>query len=77
MQVSNIIKGWSNYFSDTEIDQDRLKHCVGCDFAVDKKYLTFVKDDFKEIQGKVCDKCSCPLSAKLRSDNEKCPIKKW
>jgi hypothetical protein len=77
LQVSNIINGWLNYFNDTEIDQNRLNACIECKFAIDKKYLTFVKDDFKEIKGKVCDKCDCPLSAKLRSKDEKCPINKW
>lgn len=77
MQISNIISGWASYFFDAEIKSERLLECVDCDFAVTKKYLTFVKDDFKEIEGKVCSKCDCPLSAKLRSPNEKCPIGKW
>jgi len=76
-QVSNIINGWKNYFGSKDIDQNKLSHCITCDFAVTKKYLTFIKDDFKEIEGKVCIKCDCPLSAKLRSENEKCPIGKW
>ena len=24
-----------------------------------------------------CNKCNCPLSAKLRATNEKCPLNKW
>ena len=77
MQIFNIISGWVNYFFDTQIDKDKLMKCYECEFAVTKKYLTFVTDDFKEVEGKVCDKCNCPLSAKLRSTNEKCPIGKW
>ena len=77
LKVKNIIEGWSNYLNNTEINQDRLSHCIACEFAVHKKYLAFIKDDFKEVEGKVCDKCDCPLSAKLRSDNEKCPIHLW
>lgn len=77
MQISNIINGWGNYFNDIEIPKNKLSECMICEFAITKKYLTFVKDSFKEIEGKVCDKCKCPLSAKLRSENEKCPIDKW
>ncbi len=77
MQISNIVNGWSNYLKDKTINENRLSQCINCEFAIDKNYLIFVKDDFKEIEGKVCNKCDCPLSAKLRSDNEKCPLNKW
>lgn len=77
MRISNVLSGWINYLSDKQINGKGLSHCMVCDHAVEKKYLTFVKDDFKEVQGKVCDKCDCPLSAKLRSPNEKCPLEKW
>ena len=56
---------------------DRATHCVGCKHAVKGELIAFIKDDLKEIQGYKCNKCQCPLSAKLRSKNENCPIGLW
>lgn len=80
-QVSNILNGWKNYFIEDEvvekIAEQRAELCARCPFAVNKKMLIFVKDDFKEIEGMACERCNCPLSAKIRSKNENCPEKLW
>ncbi len=80
--VKNILNGWQNFISKNEISEkiakERALKCKGCVFAVESKTIkAFIKDEIKEVQGFVCDKCKCPLSAKIRSQNEKCPKKEW
>ena len=80
-QISNIVNGWKNlFFKDDKIEliaEQRAKICVNCKYAKQNKLLIFVNDDIQEVQGYECTKCKCPLSAKLRSENEKCPLKLW
>lgn len=79
-QISKITKAWFSYFkSETNpIAFKRMATCKGCEFAVVGTYEKFMPDEsLKEIQGLKCDKCKCPLSTKLRSKNEKCPLGKW
>jgi len=81
VRISNILNGWKNYFIEDEvaekIAEERAQFCAKCPFAIEKKLLIFVKDDLEEIEGMACARCDCPLSAKLRSANEKCPEKLW
>ena len=79
MQIHNIVEGWSNYINDITEPYaiDRAKICGGCEFNKHGKLLIFVKDAIKEIEGNYCDKCKCPLSAKIRSQNEKCDLDLW
>lgn len=86
MKISNILDGWKNFISKSEVTEklasDRALECIGCEHAKFSKSIEiFVKDDFKEIEGYVCMGCDgpikCPLSAKIRSINEQCPIGKW
>ncbi len=76
-KAKNIYEGWKNYLTDDElvcnIASERAKHCSACPHAEFKQHLLNVKDDIKVIEGYVCSICHCPLSAKLRSPNEKCP----
>lgn len=80
-KVHNILNGWRNFMIKSEVSENkavsRAKHCERCKHAIKGKLLVFLKDDLKEIQGYKCNVCKCPLSAKLRSINEKCPIGKW
>jgi hypothetical protein len=79
--VSNILNGWYHLAIKDETTEKeaerRAEICARCPFAVSKTLLIFVKDDLKEIEGMACERCSCPLSAKIRSTNETCPEKLW
>lgn len=79
-QISNIIKGWKAYLKKetTPLAIARAEICKGCEYAVIGSFEKFMPDDsLKIVQGLKCDKCKCPLSAKLRSQDEKCPLGKW
>lgn len=79
-QIYNIIEGWTNYFKGKTSKEElrRSEHCVVCPYAVIGTYEQLMPDfELKEIQGLKCDSCGCPLSTKLRSKNENCPIGKW
>lgn len=85
-KLKNIINGWSNFMSRSEVTEmvavSRGLYCIDCDYAkFSKTVKAFIKDDFTEIEGFVCDKCpsviKCPLSAKLRSEDESCPLGNW
>jgi len=82
MNLNNILNGWQNFIFKSEVTEamknERGAHCVGCEYKHFSKTLqAFVKDDLIEVEGFVCDKCHCPLSAKLLSINENCPIGLW
>jgi len=77
----SIINGWANYiFEKPEIElmaMERAKACSKCEHASHAAILDFFEDEVKEIKGMVCDFCDCPLSTKLRSIEEKCPLGLW
>ena len=81
MKLSNILNGWHNFLSKSEVSErlasNRAMECIGCSHAKKGMLTVFIKDDLEEIQGYYCDLCKCPLSAKIRSINEKCDIDKW
>lgn len=81
MNVFNIIDGWQNFIDKSEVTEDlavqRAFKCSRCPNAKKGKLLSFIKDDLKEVEGFFCDLCKCPLSAKIRSKNEKCEINEW
>lgn len=82
MNVSNILNGWQNFIHKSEVTEkvalDRAKHCLRCEHKLFSKTLkAFVKDELIQVEGFICKKCKCPLSAKLRSEKEKCPLKLW
>jgi len=80
-KLNNILNGWENFIIKSEVTEElakqRAEHCLKCDELKKGGLLSMVKDDFVEIQGYYCNICKCPLSAKLRSTNEQCPINKW
>ena len=79
-KIKNIADGWKKYFSGavTEEEKRRAEICRGCDKAVLGTFEKFMPDaSLKEVQGLKCGVCNCPLSTKIRSKNEKCPLNKW
>jgi hypothetical protein len=80
-QISNILEGWTNFMVKSEVTEhlagERAKHCSVCPHAKDRMLLSFLNDELKEIQGMGCNICGCPISAKIRSINEKCPLGLW
>ena len=78
--LKEILSGWRNYLNKSEVTEttarQRAEICASCPHAKQGKLLTFIKDTLKEVEGAYCDKCGCPLSAKVRS-NDICPIHKW
>jgi hypothetical protein len=80
-KLDNIINGWKNFILKSEVTEliavERAIKCVECRHAKNGFLTAFINDDLKQIKGVYCEKCKCPLSAKLRSENEKCPIGKW
>jgi hypothetical protein len=75
-----ILKGWTNYLTsdvDDEVVKSRAEICGGCPHAVKSKLLFMVKDTLKEIEGFKCDLCGCPLSAKIRQNDEPCDDGRW
>lgn len=80
MQISNIIQGWNSYFKNITESYvfGRALECEQCPEAVIGTYEKFMPDNtLKKIQGLKCNQCGCPLSTKLRSKKENCPLGKW
>lgn len=77
-QMSNIIKAWVSVLkqSTTKQHRKRAKKCKKCNHAKYSKFVDIINDELRDVKGLVCGKCSCPLIAKIRSD-DKCPIDKW
>jgi len=79
-KLKNIAEGWKQYLTGktTEEEKKRALICQGCPSAVLGSYEKLMTDfSLKEIDGLKCGECSCPLSTKIRSKNEKCPLNKW
>lgn len=80
-KLDSILSGWKNVVFENEaveiLAKNRASVCASCPHAKKGKYETFKDNKIKEISGLICKKCSCPLVAKLRSQKETCPIKKW
>lgn len=78
--LNQILSGWKNFLDKSdvveEVAKSRAAICADCPHAKQGKLLAFVKDSLKEIEGAYCNLCSCPLSAKIRS-NDICPENKW
>lgn len=81
-KINNILSGWKSFLIKSEVTEqlakDRATECEKCDDAVYSETIdAFINDDIKKVSGYICSLCSCPLSAKLRSKNEKCPKNFW
>ena len=83
LKLANIVNGWANLFIDDpvveEIAMARANICAKCPFAElsGGVYSVIVDNKTTQIQGMKCNKCGCPLSAKVRSKNDYCPEGKW
>lgn len=78
-KLTSIISGWSSLAtgSKKELAVKRAEVCADCDYSVKSKIVNVINDEVVELRGLVCDKCGCPLSAKVRSESEQCPLGKW
>lgn len=80
-KIANIIDGYRNYFTgDKPSDKTaaRAAICASCPHAKKLKLLALAPDmQFKNIRGYYCQVCKCPLSVKVRSQNETCPVNRW
>lgn len=76
----NILQGWQNFIDKSEVveqvAEQRAKICSVCPEMKHGILTAFIKDKLTDIEGHYCNKCKCPLSAKIRS-NDKCPLNKW
>ena len=81
IKIKNILNGWGNFIEKSEVTEtvaeSRAKICATCFECKEGKLLALIKDDLKEIEGHYCALCYCPISAKIRSINERCPLSKW
>lgn len=86
-RFQRIVQGWKNYINHDSVGlataMNRAKICAECKdekgdpVAVPCMITQVLPDEIKEIEGLKCKICNCPLSAKTRSEEEKCPLKKW
>jgi Na+-translocating ferredoxin:NAD+ oxidoreductase RNF subunit RnfB len=79
--IQSILTGWVNVFFETPevkaMAEARAVHCGECVNAGPGLVAEMIDDEIREVVGLVCTKCNCPLSAKIRSPYEKCPIGLW
>lgn len=81
--LKNIIDGWTNLVLPNEVTEElalkRANICATCPFAQMSGgvYTIVVDNKTKNIRGMSCGKCGCPLSAKVRSTEDVCPLGKW
>lgn len=82
-KAKEIRSGWKNFIEKTDVTEEvaleRSKICAVCPNAKKSILLALIKDELKEVEGFYCSECLCPLSAKIRSNdnNSKCPLNKW
>lgn len=80
-KIKNIISGWEKFIFKSEVTEnmaiERAEFCAICPHNKHGKLSAFINDEIQQVKGNYCDICTCPLSAKIRSINEKCPINKW
>jgi len=81
VKLASVLKGWRYAIwrdeKHEQLARNRAEICSGCEHAKHGKILKLVGDDIKEIQGHYCGLCDCPLSAKLRSEDETCDDGRW
>ncbi len=81
--LSNMVAGWANLaFTDPKVEElakKRADICASCPFAtfVGGLHTVVVDNKTTQVRGLKCSKCGCPLSAKIRSPHDSCPLNKW
>ncbi len=80
-KLERIAEGWKNvlFLSPTveALAKGRAEICSKCPHAVEDSWLEAIGKILKTVKNIKCDQCNCPISAKTRSVNEKCPEGKW
>jgi len=78
-KIKEIADGWTSLALglNSKLARDRAKICDKCPEAIFGTFEDFIDDKIEEVKGMKCAQCGCPLSAKLRSKNSKCDLKKW
>lgn len=82
-KLGNILRGWKNYIWEApeieELAKKRAEVCAGCNRAVHGTYAEWIpeKRGLVDVQGLVCELCTCPLVTLLRSPNAECKKNKW
>jgi hypothetical protein len=83
-KLGRIYDGWKNVVFPSAIVEKlakvRADICSRCDYAEESEVLgAIIGEPIKEIKGFFCTKCNCPLSSKVRSVAEECPLRppKW
>lgn len=83
ISIKNIVNGWENYLNPEDATteekaKERAEFCAKCEHAKKGLILTMLPDGLKNIKGRYCGLCGgCPLSAKVRSKDEKCDLGLW
>ena len=65
-KIRNILEGWYSHFTgeyDTQLYKERRTVCNGCEYSNEKL--------------DICRICLCPLKAKLKVEDEHCPLMRW
>jgi Zn ribbon nucleic-acid-binding protein len=80
-KLNNIVRGWAGYVWETPevkaLAEKRAVACADCPNAEWGLIAQLLEDDVTTIKGLKCSMCDCPLSTKLRSKEEVCPLAKW
>ena len=81
--LENIIAGWTNLvLYDAVVEKTALHRaniCAQCPSAEFSGgiHTAVIDNRTTNIRGLKCTECGCPLSAKVRSNNDYCPLGKW
>jgi hypothetical protein len=73
--IQAIIKNAKGEFG--ELEKERAETCVKCPEIQDGFYYDIFKAVMKEVKGKVCGLCDCPISNKIFAKEEENICKKW
>jgi hypothetical protein len=83
IKLQNIIAGWANLaFTDPNVEQVAIKRaeiCAQCPKAemVGGIHTIVVDNKTTQVRGLKCTECGCPISAKIRAMQDRCPLGKW
>lgn len=77
-KIKSILSGWKHYlFTEPKIErmaQRRAEFCRHCQYNKLSTIDIITDKKIPELSGRHCGECMCPLSTKLRSKFEECPL---
>ena len=82
-KIQDIVSGFSYLVvKDSEIEKLAKKRAEICGKCPHAKYSNKVNtivvgETVHKIKGTHCELCGCSLSAKVRSEDDRCPLRKW